>query len=222
MNPKAQAVIEAHYLPSIQYFSKLAHYPMVWIEQHEHYEKRSYRNRCHIAGSNGLIRLSIPLLKGKNQQQNIQDTQIAFHEPWMSQHWSSIQSAYGNAPFFEYYAEALGSLYQQPIHSLFQWNLKLLELLLRFIPLETTIQLTETYQKVIPEPIADLRNTIQPKSTHQKVDHHFHPVAYPQVFSEKHGFSPNLSILDLLFCTGPQAILYLEQCWVTNPKTDRI
>ena len=95
-------LIEAQYLPSIQFFSKLTRFSTLLLEAHENYQKGSYRNRCHIAGANGLMRLSIPLRKGKNEQLPIQKTLISYDEPWITQHWQSIRSAYGNAPFFPY------------------------------------------------------------------------------------------------------------------------
>ena len=179
--PEHKAVLlEAQYLPNVQYFSKLVQIPSLVLEAHENYQKGSYRNRCHIAGANGLMRLSIPLRKGKNEQLSIQKTEISYDEPWTSQHWHSIRSAYGNAPYF---------------------------------PLPVEISLSEDFAKAVPDDTLDLRGHIHPKSHRQRVDRNFQPVPYPQLFEERHGFLPNLSILDLLFCAGPQAILHLEESY---------
>lgn len=209
-------LLELHYLPCIRYFSKLAHYPVVYIEQQEHYQKGSYRNRCHIAGANGLLRLSVPLRQGKNEQQPIREVEIAYKEPWQAQHWASIRSAYGNAPFFEYYAGQLQPHFERRPARLFEFSFGLLETLARLLQLDCELRLTEAYQKEAPDGVADLRGAIHPKNRRRRADPHFQPASYPQVFLEKHGFLPNLSILDLLFCSGPQAGLILEEAFVKS------
>ncbi|NJN78366.1 MAG: WbqC family protein [Saprospiraceae bacterium] len=101
------ALIESQYFPPLAYFSVLLKHEKVWIEQFENYQKGSYRNRCHIATANGLLRLSIPLEKGKNNQTCIKEVKIHNDTNWQIQHWRAIKSAYGNAPYFEYYADEL-------------------------------------------------------------------------------------------------------------------
>ena len=154
----------------------------VWIEQHENYLKGSYRNRCHIAGVNGLLRLSIPLRKGKNEQQSIKEVQIAYDQPWTSHHWSSIRSAYGNAPYFDYYAEELQPLYQQKWTFLFDFNWTLLQKINDLIGITSSIQKTESYQKETDDLLLDYRNVIHPKAHLQGQDLHFKPKKYPQVY----------------------------------------
>lgn len=207
-------LLELQYLPCVQYFSKLAHYPVVYIEAEENYQKGSYRNRCHIAGANGLLRLSIPLKQGKNEQQNIREVEIAYKEPWQSQHWNSIRSAYGNAPYFEFYAGQLKPHFEEKPAFLFDFSYGLLQTLLELLQLDASLRLTDAYEKETPKSLLDLRNAIHPKKHRRRADTHFTPAPYPQVFLEKHGFLPNLSILDLLFCTGPQAPLILEESFI--------
>jgi hypothetical protein len=177
------------------------------IEQHEHYSKGSYRNRTHIAGSNGLTRLSIPLKKGKNEQQPIRETQIAWFEPWTKKHWQAIQSAYGNAPFFEFYKDELFPFFEKKYTYLFDWNMDLILKLKSLLGLEGEIIFSQTYVKEAPAGVLDMRNRISPKVKNPETE--FSQLQYPQVFLEKHGFLSNLSILDLLFCTGPEAVVYL-------------
>ena len=186
-------LLELQYLPPIQYFTKLYHHT-VYLEQHENYRKGTYRNRCHIASANGLLRLSIPLQKGKNQRQPIQNVRIAYDQPWQSQHWSSIQSAYGNAPFFEYYVDELQPFFKKKYEFLWDWNLDLLKKLVELTGLEEGFQYTDQFYKVPPLGWLDSRNKINPKLKVQN----FETYPYRQVFEEKHGFIPNLSILDLL------------------------
>lgn len=214
MQASEAALLELHYLPCIQYFSKLVHYPTVYIEQWENYQKGSYRNRCRIAGANGVLRLSIPLQQGKNEQQNIREVRIAYREPWQSQHWASIRSAYGNAPFFEFYADEIQPFYRQPYEYLFDFSWALLEKMMELLRIECSLKLTRQYETVPSGPVKGLRNAIHPKAHRRQPDPHFEPIAYPQVFMERHGFLPNLSILDLLFCTGPEAATLLEGSFI--------
>lgn len=209
------ALLELQYLPPISYFAQLAYYSTIVIEQHEHYIKRSYRNRCHIAGANGVLRLSIPLEKGKNAGLNIRRVRIAYHDNWQQQHWQSLQSAYGNAPFFEYYADELYPIYQQPYELLWDWNWALLQLVLSWLPISPTILLSDKYLKEPSLDVIDLRNQIRPQHRPIATDASLPPSlrraipSYPQVFQEKTGFLANLSILDLLFCQGPAAVTFL-------------
>ncbi len=199
-------LLEIQYLPAIQYFAKLAIGEPVFIEQWEHYQKGSYRNRCHIAAANGLTRLTIPLIKGKNEQQGIRDVRIAYYESWQRQHWQSIRSAYGNAPFFEFYADDLKPFYEKPYPFLFDFNLEILQTMLCLLRLNVNLQLTESYQEKGNPGIIDLRNTIHPRSHLHAADPHFTPVPYHQVFEDRYDFLPNLSMLDALFCLGPGAV----------------
>jgi hypothetical protein len=194
-------LIELHYLPCVQYFAQLAQHPIAYIEQWEHYQKGSYRNRCHIAGANGLLRLSVPLQKGKNEQQPIRAVRIAYKEPWPAQHWGSIQSAYGKAPYFEHYAEHLQPLFEARYELLFDFSFALLLKLAALLQLDCELRLTERYAPTPAAEIEDARDAIHPKKPRWT----FTPQPYPQIFSEKHGFLPNLSALDLLFCAGPEA-----------------
>ncbi len=203
-------LIESQYLPPIQFFSKLIQYPTVFIEQQEHYKKGSYRNRCEIATANGVLALSIPLQKGKNEQQPIRAVRIAYHEPWQRLHWESIRSAYGKAPFFEFYVDALKPFFHEPHEFLFDFNGALLQLLLQLLPLHPNLELTPRYEKQPPPEVLDFRDALSPKAHRKREDPDFQPQRYAQVFEEKHGFLPNLSILDLLFCTGPEAISFLQ------------
>jgi len=211
MNSTNSILIELHYLPSVQYFSKLFHYEKVVLEGHENYSKGTYRNRCHIAAANGVQRLSIPLKKGKNRQQNIREVEISYDEHWQSEHWHSIKSAYGNSPYFEFYVDELQPFFKQKETFLWDWNMGLLQKMVELLQVDCALELSEKYvttKEVEESPTAslrqlDLRNSIQPKISRHKEDPNFEPARYGQVFMEKHGFLGNLSTLDLLFCVGP-------------------
>lgn len=211
------ALLELHYFPSIQFFTKLVGYPVVVLEQHENYQKGSYRNRTHIATASGLQRLSVPLQQGKNQQLPIREVAISFKEPWHREHQTAIRSAYGKAPFFEFYGETILSLLDDPAPTLFDWNFHILQKLLRLLQIEVDLRLSNSFLRTAPQNGVDLRNVIHPKPHRSETDTNFRVPHYRQVFEEKHGFLPNLSILDLLFCMGPQSILYLEAGFQPTP-----
>ncbi len=196
-------LIELQYLPEVRYFSLLARQPVVWLEQHEHYVKGTYRNRCHIAAVNGVQRLSVPLRKGKNEQQPIREVQIAYDEPWQLRHWQAIQSAYGRSPFFLHYADELQPFFKEKKYRwLWDLNFDLLVLLMKHASLKTEIRLTENYRPH-PDEMSDFRGKIHPKQNSASGD--LLSPRYSQVFEDRLGFLKNLSVLDLLFCTGPAA-----------------
>ena len=197
------ALLELQFLPPVQYFAKLTGYPHVVLEQMEHYQKRSYRNRCHIAAAQGIQRLSIPLQKGKNRKMPVREVRIAYDQPWQKQMEHAIRSAYRSAPFFEEYAPPLLETIRQHHEFLFNLNLKLLTQVADFLEIAPNWTFTEDYSTEAPTGRTDLRNKIHPVDP--AADPAFLPVPYNQVFEDRHGFSPNLSIIDLLFCMGPEA-----------------
>ena len=204
-------LLELPYLPCVQFFSKIKQ-GKVYLEHCESYTKGSYRNRCHIAGAQGVQVLSIPLQGGKHQQQSIREVRIAHDTPWHTQHWTAIKSAYGKSPFFEYYADELIPIFKKKYEFLWDWNWDLLQTLLLLLQLDADIVCTTEYEKNPPNSILDFRNGISPKAHKAFPDPNFTPYKYGQVFEAENGFLPNLSILDLLFCTGPEASFILGKC----------
>lgn len=184
------------YLPPVSWFLEFAKHETVVLEQHEHYVKGSYRNRCVIAAVNGPHRLTIPLRKGKNQQQPIREVRIAYDEPWQAQHWRAICSAYGNSPFFEHYSEVFQAYFKDKKYEfLWDWNYDLLNNCLKILRLKSVIELTNKYE-FNPIELIDKRNEIE----FQMIDNQ--SFRYPQVFEDRLGFLNNMSVLDLIFCAG--------------------
>ncbi len=209
-------LIELHYLPPIDVWALLSSTDNTMIiEQHDHYQKGSFRNRCTIAGSQGRQSLSIPLVKGKHQAMPIEDVRIAWDTPWSRTHWRSIVSAYGNAPYFEHYQDSLAPLFDKKDTYLCDWNLRLFYWLKDQFRMPGQFTLTESYQPLTSPDIIDLRNTLRPSVP--DVSPGFSTlVTYLQVFSDRLGFLPGLSGLDLLFCSGPQSFPILKSMR-TNP-----
>ncbi len=192
-------LIELQYLPSVAYFSQIAQYEEVIIEVCENYQKGSYRNRCQILGANGVMSMSIPLEKGKHQQTPIREVRINYTERWNVQHWQGIRSAYGRAPFWEFYADYFEPIFQKKHEFLFDFNLELFQICCKLLKIKPQLSFTSSYEKTIDNAeIIDLRNQIKPNLS-------FEMKKYPQIFEDRFGFVPDLSIIDLLFCMGNQA-----------------
>jgi len=194
---------ELHYNPGILYFQKAFEAEELLLEAQEHYQKQSYRNRCHILTPQGVVPLSVPVIKG-NSKTLITELKIDYSQRWTDIHWRTIRSAYGSAPFFEFYADYLLDVYAQKPAFLFQLNLELFRLQAKFIKLNKPIRLTQTYVTTPEPPVVDRRGTLHPK----KEPDNLHLPPYQQVFGKQ--FASNLSILDLLFNLGPEASSYLQ------------
>jgi len=203
-------LLSSAYLPPIQYISKyLQGYP-VFIEKHENYQKQSYRNRCYIYGANGKQCLVIPVKKQHGEKTPIAEVEIDYTMNWQKIHMKSIESAYRLSAFYEYYADDFITFYKLKTRLLFEWNLNLLLFLLEILNIHTQPALTTDYTQST-ENCHDFRNSIHPKKRLMLPDQDFHPVSYRQVFQERNGFIPNLSIIDLLFNEGPLAVENLKK-----------
>ena len=205
MNSDNSLIIEAQYFPPIEYFKQFVQFPYVVIEAHENYQKGSYRNRCHIANSTGVQVLSVPLRKGKNAKQPIREVAIADDMDWQKQHWQSIRTAYGSAPFWEHYAPQLEPFFLKKWGYLFDLNITILETFIKILKLKNAVNISfsNDYNVHFTEGV-DFRNKISPHKNTLEFE------KYAQLFQERTGFIPNLSILDLVFCTGSQAMSVIK------------
>jgi len=206
-------VLPIAYFPPISWFMALLKDNAV-IEQHENYVKQTIRNRCQIATANGIQRLSLPVI-AKSKPQTA-DVLIAPHDNWQQKQWNAISTAYGESAFFDYYADDLKPFFtpsiisQHPLissslshseqsncsasNSLFTHNLAIIKKLLELLDIDDcTLRFTDSFVGENYTPT--LKSVSLPP--------------YYQVFREKTGFLPNLSILDLLFNLGPEAACYL-------------
>ncbi len=193
---------ELQYLPPLEFFCRVRTEPAIRLEAHEHFIKQTYRNRCYILGANGPLMLNIPVVRGRSKTL-IRDLQIDHRQPWQAVHWRSITSAYGNAPFFEFFSHYFEKEYEKQEKFLWDFNLRLLTLCLNLLSMEDKkIEFSDAFEKDPPAQITDLRSVIHPKKSYE--DNSFYEaVPYIQVFGKD--FVPNLSIIDLLFCQGPES-----------------
>lgn len=195
------------YAGNIQYYSLFAHSKEVLLEKNAHYVKQTYRNRCQILTANGVMNLTIPVEKVSGEKMLDKDVKISPTD-WQRVHWTAIESAYNNSPFFLYYEDDIRPMYEKKYDFLLDFNLELQEKLVSLLGLTTEFKLTENY---IDSYENDLREVLSPK---YKGDYpNFNPESYYQVFKEKYGFVENLSIYDLLFNMGNESILILNKSY---------
>lgn len=197
-----EALLSSTYFGPVQWYQKLNRFDKCLIESQESFVKQTYRNRCVIATTNGMQSLTIPIEHGESRL--MRDIRISNHGHWRHLHWNALMSAYGESPFFEFYADDLHPFFEQQWDYLFDYNIAITDKMCELIDFQPCLEITNSFTR---EAEHDYREAIQPK--HPLPDKGFTPRPYYQVYAQKHGFLPNLSILDLLFNEGPEAILYL-------------
>ncbi|APA65437.1 WbqC family protein [Maribacter sp. 1_2014MBL_MicDiv] len=202
-------VIHPSYFPNILTFSYVLHEPTCW-EVHDNYQKQTFRNRTYISNDRGKHILSIPIIHvGKEQgRQKYKDVLIDNSYPWQRQHWRTLQTAYRTSPFFEFYEDEIKQLYDQPYDKLLDYNLKTIETIFECLQMEMPKESTKEFEVSLSEH-EDFRFLIN-----AKLKHNLTIEPYTQVFGDRHGFIPNLSILDLLFNMGPNSIEYLRKDFI--------
>ena len=136
------AYLSSAYLAPVEYYTKLLAYDKIFIEQHDHYMKQTYRNRCTITGPDGELALSIPTVKPDTPKCPMKDIRISDHGNWRHLHWNAIESAYNNTPFFEYYKDDFRPFYEKKYEFLFDFNEELCRLVCELIDIHPVIERT--------------------------------------------------------------------------------
>ncbi len=197
------------YLAPVQYYSLLAQKQCI-IEQHDHFVKQTYRNRCNILSANGVLSLSVPIIKIHHTKSAMRDVRIDYTEAWQRMHYRTIMAAYANSPFYLYYIDDLMPFFEKRETFLFDLNQKLQNVVTGLIGFNTKTSYSDAYLEPHPFTANDLREIIHPKRRFETTDAGFSPKRYTQVFADRFGFVPNLSVLDLLFNCGPEALAVLK------------
>lgn len=206
------ALLQTTYFGPVQWYQKLKRYDHCVIEQYDSYQKQTYRNRCVIATANGLQALTVPVEVG-GKKEEVREVRISDHNQWRRVHWNALQSAYSESPFFEYYADDIRPFFEQKYEFLIDFNEAIRQKMCELLDIETSVSYSSGFMvqgsgfMVQGSGFMDFREVIHAK--HPQDDPEFQPRSYWQVFQHRYGFQPNLSILDLLFCMGPEAVFYL-------------
>ncbi len=221
------SLLSSAYFGPIQWYQKLNRYDETLIEGCDSFIKQTYRNRCLIATTNGIQALTVPVERqevagscggdGQTAKCMMRNVRISSHGNWQHLHWKALESAYGESPFFEYYADDIRPFFEKSWTFLYDFNMDICAKMCELIDIRPKIKPTEQFfpikkddnpdGRTYPDNVADFREAIRPK--HPLPDEEFSPKRYYQVYDDKHGFLPNLSILDLLFNMGNESVLYL-------------
>lgn len=222
-------LLSTAYFPPVSWFAALAYdftlsadpdgvksFP-VMLEACENYRKQSWRNRCMILGANGPEPLSFPVVHSKRM--GITEVKVDYSTPWVVRTERAIASAYESSPFFEYYMDGIFGILDSCPETLWELNLRLIEFF--SVKLGLPVEIIPTTEFSAPPAdvratsdnglARDLRYAISPKSPDIILSALGLERPYYQVFSQKFGFVPNLSVMDLLFNMGPESILYIKK-----------
>lgn len=203
-------ILSSSYFGNIQYFSKIASGETIYIDYDEQYRKQTYRNRAVILSGNGPLMLSVPVVHKGAIFNPIKELLISYDTEWQRQHWRSIISSYNRSPFFEFYADDIEQIFNKKEKFLIDLNTKTIEIIADALELDISNIVED---KIDGDVELDFRRSISPKKNDLILDPNYVEKGYTQVFSDKFGFSPNLSILDLLFNEGPNCIDFLQSSY---------
>lgn len=185
--------------PNIYWWSHVLSAEQIIFDQWEHFEKMSFRNRYMVAGSGGIITLSIPIAEGRQQRKAMRDVRIDGKTKWQTQHWRTLQSAYSRSPYFEFFESDIEQLYTQEFEYLTDFAKASIDMSCQLLKQKLDLIESSHFVKSYPENTIDIRSHFRSNQYHLNAEKL--PV-YPQLFQERLGFLPNLSILDLLFMEG--------------------
>jgi hypothetical protein len=201
---KTDLLIQPTYFAQISQYAHIVNSEQLVFEVCDNYQKQTYRNRCYIDSSNGKQLLNIPIVNEKGIKQKTAEVKIDNKYGWQRLHWKSLQTVYNASPYYEFYIDDLRPVFERSWNYLIDLNLYTHECILAALELSIPYKKTTSY-----EIITDLRD--KRILVNAKQDTALKITPYYQVFDDKHGFIPDLSILDLLFMEGPNALNYLEQ-----------
>ena len=189
-------LIHPNYFPNIHQFSHLIKADNILFEVSDNYQKQTYRNRTYIYGANGKLGLFIPIIHTHKNRELFKDIKISYESDWMDLHLKSLQSAYRSSPYFEYFEDDFINLFSKKEKYLVDFNMKCIDLISELLDLNLSYKITKIYEEN-PKKTIDLRGL-----SIARKEKFINTPKYLQVFESKHGYLPNLSVLDLLFSEG--------------------
>ena len=196
-------ILSTAYLPPVEYFARIKDAGEVLIESEENYHKQSYRNRCYIMTAGGIRFLTVPVYLGSLHKTRIRDIRIDYSKRWQQVHSGALRTAYNSSPFFLYYSDVIEKIILKDHKFLLDLNMDLLLEVLKILKISVKPVYTTEFMPV-NSTADDYRYSIDAKKKSGYVQQ-----VYPQVFNSVHGFIPGLSIIDLVFNMGPEAVSYL-------------
>ena len=196
-------LVSTAYFPPVEYFSLISRSDEILIEREENYLKQTYRNRCYILSAHGTQVLSIPVYLGSFHKTPIKDIRIDYSKRWKQVHLRAMAASYNSSPYFEFFFENIEKIILKNHDFLLDLNMEITESVFEILKLKNTISYTTNF-----EPVGEIENDLRYRIT-PKGESHFAVKEYFQVFNKGEGFVPGLSILDLVFNMGPEAVDYL-------------
>lgn len=194
------------YFPPVSYVAALLQSNSIVVEQYETFPKQTYRNRTVIATANGLLSLTVPVVRTNGNHTYTKDMAICYNENWALKHWRAIESAYNTSPYFLYYKDELELILNKKHSTLIDLNMDIIAFVFKKLKTKKEVLLSDDYVSIITERTKDYRNVFFPKN---KETIQLPP--YDQVFTDRFGFQSDISILDLLFNLGPDSLGYLKE-----------
>lgn len=192
--------------PNIYWWSCVLPAQMVILDSEEHFEKMSFRNRYMLACDKGPLTLSIPIKEGRQQRKPMKDVLIDNSTNWQIQHWRSIKSAYNRSPYFQYFEPELQKIFTTKFEHLVDFSQASINLIVQLLGRKFQFENAVVYQKEYELTMLDIRTHF--RSNQYNLLQSMYP-KYHQVFEDRTEFLPNLSMLDLLFAEGKNAVSYL-------------
>ena len=203
---KCCSLFSTAYFPPVSYVAALLQSNSIVVEQYETFPKQTYRNRTVIATANGLLGLTVPVVRTNGNHTYTKDMAICYNENWTLKHWRAIESAYNSSPYFLYYKDEVEVILNKQHATLIELNMDILAFVVKKLKTKKDILLSDDYVSIIGKETTDYRNIFSPKNKEA-----IQLPPYDQVFADRFGFQSDISILDLLFNLGPNSLGYLKE-----------